>query len=100
MLAQVRALLKGTRSEVEVADAQQIAAMERQAEADKLEDDAQLAKAVAAAECAMHGHIPPPILEVDPDADFVPWGLSSPFKKAPSCQRCGSELAESRTRDV
>ncbi len=102
MLEQVKAALRRTRHTEHTSDPQRIAAMERQADVDRLEDDEQLAKAIAGAECAAHGHIGPIRVELDAGTagDYVPWGLASPFRQAPKCQRCGDELPESESRHV
>ncbi|GGK61346.1 hypothetical protein Sme01_03050 [Sphaerisporangium melleum] len=96
MLEQVKAALRRTRRTENASAAQRIAAMERQADADRLGDDERLARAIAAAECAAHGHVGPIPVEPEVDAanDYAPWGLVSPFRRTPSCQRCGVELPE------
>jgi hypothetical protein len=71
-----------------------IAELEGEAEAEQRREDRARDQAIAAAECAHHGHVEP---DGGPFADTVEisaWGQAAPIRVGPHCTRCGANLSE------
>jgi len=71
-----------------------IAELEGEADAEQRREDLARDRAIAAAECAHHGHVVP---EGGPFADTVEitaWGQLAPIRIGPYCTRCGASLSK------
>lgn len=74
--------------------AERIAELEHQEQRARREADDDLARRIAVAECAHHGHVEPEGGPFADEVEITAWGLAAPIRIGPHCTRCGANLAK------
>jgi hypothetical protein len=77
--------------------AERITELERQEACARRAADDDLARRIAAAECAQHGHVVPDDGPAADTVEITDWGSTISIRLGPYCTRCGTNLSKETT---